>query len=38
MALPLITYNPWNTNSEGMPQRLVFPEMVYLFEKNKSIL
>ena len=35
MAIPLITYNPWDINLEDeKPQRLVFPELVYIFEKN----
>jgi len=39
MAIPIVTYNPWNMDSDdGMPERLVFPELVYIFEKNKSIL
>ena len=39
MALPLVTYNPWNMETvDGMPERLVFSELVYIFEKNKSIL
>jgi len=39
MAIPLITYNPWDTNIKtGMPKRIVFPEMVYIFEKNQAIL
>jgi hypothetical protein len=39
MAIPLITYNPWKFNSDnGLPERIIFPEIVYIFEKNLSIL
>jgi hypothetical protein len=39
MAIPLITYNPWNIDPiTKMPKRIVFPEMVYIFEKNQAIL
>jgi hypothetical protein len=39
MALPLITFNPWNNDpNTGIPKRIVFPEMVYIFEKNQAIL
>ena len=39
MAIPLITFNPWETDLvSGMPKRIVFPELVYIFEKNQAIL
>ena len=39
MAIPIIAFNPWNIDLEtNLPKRIVFPEMVYAFEKNKSIL
>jgi hypothetical protein len=39
MAIPLITFNPWKTDPiTQMPERIIFPELVYIFEKNKAIL
>jgi hypothetical protein len=39
MAIPLITFNPWKTDLvTQMPERIIFPELVYIFEKNKAIL
>jgi len=33
MAIPLISYNPCDVE-DGMPKRIIIPELVYLFEKN----
>ena len=39
MAIPLLTFNPWKIDPKnGKPERIVFPELVYIFEKNQSIL
>lgn len=39
MAVPISAFNPWDYNIETlMPNRIVFPELVYAFEKNKSVL
>jgi len=35
MAVPLITYNPWKIDPDTqMPERIIFPELVYIYEKN----
>jgi hypothetical protein len=39
MPIPITAFNPWDKNEESqMPRRIFFPEIVYAFEKNKSIL
>ncbi len=39
MALPLVTYNPWDIDPDScLPKLMIFPEIVYIFENNKSIL
>ena len=35
MALPIMTFNPWDIHEETLsPNLLLFPEIVYVFEKN----
>ncbi len=39
MPVPITTLNPWDIDYEkNMPNRIFFPELVYCYEKNKSIL
>jgi hypothetical protein len=39
MPIPVTAFNPWDIDSEThLPRRIFFPEMVYAFEKHKSIL
>jgi hypothetical protein len=38
MAIPLTTLNPWEIDQENsMPKRIIFKDILYVFQKNKSI-
>ena len=38
MPVPISTLNPWDIdNQTNKPKRIFFPELVYCYEKNKSI-
>jgi hypothetical protein len=39
MAVPITTFNPWDIDKDlKKPRRIFFKELVYCYEKNKSIL
>ena len=39
MPVPISTLNPWDIDIElKKPRRIFFQELVYCYEKNKSIL
>ena len=39
MAVPIFTYNPWDYDQNTLlANKILFPELVYLYEKNQSIL
>ena len=39
MPIPVTAFNPWDIDFvTQLPRRIFFPEMVYTFEKHKSIL
>ena len=38
MAIPMTTLNPWDIDFETqLPKRIIFRDVLYVFEKNKSI-
>jgi hypothetical protein len=38
MAIPITALNPWDLDEETqMPRRIIFTEVVYAYEKNKSV-
>jgi hypothetical protein len=39
MPVPMMAFNPWDNDEDYlMPRRIFFPEIVYAFEKQRSIL
>jgi hypothetical protein len=39
MPNPMTAFNPWDIDRDThLPRRIFFPEIVYAFEKHKSIL
>jgi len=38
MAIPVVALNPWDLDEKTkMPKRIIFSEVFYTYEKNKSI-
>jgi len=37
MSIPVTSFNPWDIDHDT-PRRIFFPEIVYTFEKHKSII